>query len=117
MQMHYHSGMMSVLEAKSTLTERYQTTIPAEVRHALKLRRRDKIHFLIRRDGTVTLVRATRAGKEADPVLGAFLRFLAGDISSHPRNVQGLDKSLVNRIRSLTHGVKVNLDAPLAKDE
>ena len=33
------------LEAESTLTDRYQTTMPETVRRALKLGKRDKIHY------------------------------------------------------------------------
>ena len=34
-------------EAESTLTERYQTTVPETVRRALRLSKRDKIRFTI----------------------------------------------------------------------
>lgn len=45
MQLHYHSGvdpdlgaaMAATLEVESTLTDRYQTTVPETVRRALKL--------------------------------------------------------------------------------
>jgi len=35
------------LKLESTLTDRYQTTVPNAVRHALKLGKCDKIRYLI----------------------------------------------------------------------
>lgn len=109
--------MTATLEVESTLTDRYQTTVPETVRRALKLGRRDKIHYSIRPDGQIMLKRAASAADE-DPVLGQFLSFLARDIASHPERVQAIDARLVKRIRSLTGKVKVDLNAPLrAEDE
>jgi antitoxin PrlF len=57
MRLHYHSSvkpnpqeiaMAATLEVESTLTDRYQTTVPETVRRALKLGKRDKIHYTIR---------------------------------------------------------------------
>ncbi|MFN5651359.1 MAG: type II toxin-antitoxin system PrlF family antitoxin, partial [Actinomycetes bacterium] len=47
--------MAAKLEAESTLTDRYQTTGPETVRRALKLGKRDKIHYTIRPGGEVVL--------------------------------------------------------------
>ncbi len=58
------------------LTDRYQTTVPEAVRRALKLGKRDKIHYTIRPSGVVVLTRA-EASEGDDPVLGQFLEFLA----------------------------------------
>lgn len=49
----------SPTEAESTLTERYQTTVPEIVRRALRLGKRDKIRFTLRPDGDVVLRRAS----------------------------------------------------------
>jgi antitoxin PrlF len=38
--------MPATLEAESTLTDRYQTTVPETVRRALRLRKRDKIQYV-----------------------------------------------------------------------
>ena len=109
--------MTATLEVESTLTERYQTTVPETVRRALKLGKRDKIHYSIRADGQIMLKRAASAADE-DPLLGQFLSFLARDIASHPERVRAIDARLVKRIRSLTGKVKVDLNAPLrAEDE
>ena len=49
---------MASVDIESTLTDRYQTTIPESVRRALKLGKRDKIHYAIRPGGEVLLSRA-----------------------------------------------------------
>jgi len=49
---------MTSLEIESTLTDRYQTTVPDAVRRTLKLRKRDKIRYVVRPDGAVLLTRA-----------------------------------------------------------
>ncbi len=92
--------------------------MPETVRRALKLHKRDKIHYSILPDGAVLLTRATQAEGE-DPVLGQFLDFLAQDIASHPQRLLALDVDLVHRIQSLVGGEEVNIDAPcrLMKNE
>jgi antitoxin PrlF len=102
-------------EIESTLTDRYQTTVPETVRRTLKLEKRDKIHYTIR-DGEVVLTRA-EAVEGDNPVLGQFLGFLARDIANHPERLQAVDAGLVKRIQSLVGGVKVNLDEPLSADD
>ncbi len=108
--------MPATLEVESTLTDRYQTTVPETVRRVLHLDKRDKIHYTIRPSGEVVLTRA-RATESDDPVLGQFLTFLAGDIASHPERLQAIDAGLVQRIRSLVGDVEVDLDAALPSDE
>lgn len=108
--------MATTLEVDSTLTDRYQTTVPETVRRALKLGKRDKIHYSIRPNGDVVLTRA-RAPDENDPVLEQFLGFLANDMVQHPERLQSVDAKLVNRIQALVGNVEVDLDAPLATDE
>ncbi len=109
--------MPATLEVESTLTDRYQTTVPKTVRHALRLGKRDKIHYTIRPGGEVLLTRAETAEGD-DPVLGEFLGFLARDIASHPERPRAVDAGLVQRLRSLVGDVEVDLDAALpAGDE
>jgi antitoxin PrlF len=109
--------MPATLDAESTLTDRYQTTVPETVRRALRLSKRDKIHYSIRPSGEVVLTRA-EASEGDDPVLGQFLGFLARDIASHPERLRAVDAGLVQRIQSLVGGIEVDLDAALtANDE
>lgn len=106
--------MPATLEVESTLTDRYQTTVPETVRRALRLRKRDKIQYVIRPSGEVVLTRVSDAEAD-DPLLGQFLGFLAHDISAHPERLQALDERFVQRVQSLTGGVEVNLDAQLSE--
>ncbi|NDE02933.1 MAG: type II toxin-antitoxin system PrlF family antitoxin, partial [Gammaproteobacteria bacterium] len=89
--------MSTNLEAESTLTDRYQTTVPETVRRALRLGKRDKIHYSIRPGGEVVLSRAQSVEGD-DPVLGEFLSFLARDIANHPERLQAVDAILEQRI-------------------
>jgi antitoxin PrlF len=119
--MHYHSffpfsprnPMHAMLEVESTLTDRYQTTIPEPVRRALHLGKRDRIHYAISADGSVQLMRAD----DGDPVLGQFLQFLANDIAAHPAQLQAVDAGSLARIQDLVGAAEVDLDAPLAADD
>ena len=106
----------AILEAQSTLTDRYQTTVPEAVRRALRLDKRDKLHYTIRPGGEVVLQRASGA-KEGDPVLDQFLSFLAHDMVNHPERLQGMDTRLARRLRSLVGKVEVDLDQPLSTDD
>ena len=47
--------MKYVLEVASTLTDRYQTTIPKAIRGVLQLKKRGKLRYEIMSDGTVLL--------------------------------------------------------------
>lgn len=105
--------MAAALELESTLTDRYQTTVPETVRRALKLGKRDKIHYSIQPDGAVVLTRAVGE----DPVLGQFIGFLARDIAAHPERLQVIDAGLLARVQSLVGHVEVDLDTPLSADD
>lgn len=108
--------MPAPLEVESTLTDRYQTTVPEIVRRALRLGKRDKIHYTIRPSGEVVLTRA-EASEGDDPVLGQFLGFLARDIASHPERLQAVNAGLVHRLQSLVGGIDVDFDAALSADD
>lgn len=108
--------MPAILEAKSTLTGRYQTTVPETVRRALRLGKRDKIRFTIRPDGDVVLTRAVVPTSE-DPVMGRFLNFLANDISNHPERLATVDAGLVQRIQFLVGDLHVDIDAALSAED
>ena len=107
--------MAATLEAESTLTDRYQTTVPETVRRALKLNKRDKIHYTIRPSGEVVLTRAD--APDDDPVLGQFLDFLAADITRHPERLHSLDAGLVQQLQSLVGDVDIDLDTALSAED
>jgi len=106
----------SILEVESTITDRYQTTVPEAVRRALKLGKRDKVHYSIRPNGEVVLKRAMPA-EAGDPVLGAFLGFLAQDMVNHPERLQPIDGGLAQRIQALVVDVEIDLDAILPDED
>ncbi|MEO5363095.1 MAG: type II toxin-antitoxin system PrlF family antitoxin [Magnetococcus sp. DMHC-8] len=103
------------LEVESTLTDRYQTTVPETVRRVLRLGKRDKLHYAIRPSGEVVLTRARDSGQD-DPVLGQFLVFLARDIAGHPEYLQAVDTRFAQHIQSLVAGVEIDLNTALAAD-
>jgi antitoxin PrlF len=112
---HFEAPMTAAFKHESTLTDRYQTTVPDAVRRALKLGKRDKIRYVLQPDGKVVI---TRAGADADdPALDAFLGFLASDLTKHPQRVSALDAGLRKRIRSLVGKIEVDLDAALPDEE
>ncbi|MGK5074185.1 type II toxin-antitoxin system PrlF family antitoxin [Janthinobacterium sp. ZB1P44] len=103
-------------DIESTLTDRYQTTVPETVRRALQLGKRDKIHYSVRPNGEVVMTRADSSAGN-DPVLGQFLGFLARDLASHPERLLAVDAALVQRLRSLVGDVEVELDVALPADD
>ncbi len=108
--------MPATMQVESTLTDRYQTTVPETVRRALHLSKRDKIQYTIRPDGEVILSRAV-ADDGADPGLVPFLEFLARELAEHPERLKAVDAGFVRRIRSLVSGVAVDLNTPLSADD
>lgn len=107
--------MPATLEIESTLTDRYQTTIPDTVRKALGLSKRDKLHYSIRPGGEVLLTRADTSNDD-DPAISAFLTFLAQDITAHPDRLHALPASLADSLRDLASKVgELDLNAPLSE--
>jgi antitoxin PrlF len=105
--------MSTAFELESTLTDRYQTTVPGAVRRALKLGKRDKIHYTVQPNGQVVITRA----EEQDPALTAFLQFLARDMTEHPQRLQSVDANLAKRVRSAISGVAIDLETELSADD
>ena len=106
--------MSTILQAASTLTDRYQTTIPEPIRELLHLNKRDRITYTIDENGRVLISRAS----DEDPVLGEFLAFLANDIQKNPSHVRSISPILLEHARNLIKDVEIDLDAPLDdKDE
>ena len=137
MQLHYlgygfPGGLMAVLssadaavsgldspqeQVESTLTDRYQTTVPQPVRRALGLRKRDRIRYAFRPNGEVVLQRVSGEPSEDDPALVPFLAVLERDIASHPERLQPVNADLVQRLQDLVGAIAVDLDQPLPGDD
>lgn len=101
--------------SESTLTDRYQTTVPDPVRKALGLNKRDKICYTIQPNGKVWISRVDQP--ESDPILGEFLNFLAQDIEKKPQHVESISVDLVSHVQFLVVDVKFDLDAPLLDED
>ena len=103
------------LTAESTLTDRYQTTVPGPVRKALRLDKKDKIKYSIQSDGSVLISRAEL--EEIDPVIGEFLSFLATDMQNHPEKLQPLTDSMRGGVESLISDINIDMDAALSEED
>ncbi|NER24993.1 MAG: type II toxin-antitoxin system PrlF family antitoxin [Symploca sp. SIO1C2] len=101
--------------ANSTLTDKYQTTVPDTIRQHLGLDKQDTISYSIDSNGQVIISRLQQP--EEEPVKGKFLSFLARDMSENPQRIQPINVGLVERIQSLVADVKVDLDATLSEED
>lgn len=97
------------LRAESQLTERSQTTIPAEIRDALHLKPGEYINCTLLAGGKVIMSR--QEGKQNDPVVSKFMDFIEDDMKKNPQNIAPLPVVLWEGIKALTAGVEVDLDA------
>jgi len=105
----------SILITESTLTDRYQTTVPDSVRKALHLNKREKVRYTIQPDGSVLLSKANQ--QDVDPALSSFLSFLAEDIQQNPEHLKVVTPELMSRIENLISDVDIDLNAPLNDED
>lgn len=96
---------------QSSLTERFQTTIPKGVREALGLRRGDTLAYELR--GAEVVVRRHSEQGSDDPALTGLLDLLERDLAAHPDRIQRVPDAFVQRGRELVDGVEIDLDAAL----
>ena len=54
--------------------------------------------------------------EETDPVLEAFLAFLAKDMEDHPDSIRPLDENMFKRAEELTKGMNVSIDEDLGDE-
>jgi len=95
----------------SSVTDRYQTTIPKGVRDALGLKRGDQIAYEL--SGDQVVLRRSVADEVEDPALLGFLDLLESDIAAPHERLQPAPKDLVERARELVRGIVIDLDAAL----
>lgn len=107
--------MANLLQTESTLTDRYQTTIPDAVRKALHLNKRDKILYTVQPDGHVVLSKIDE--NQNDPIIDNFLNFIAEDIRKNPQHLAPINQALFNKIESLVAGVEFDLHESLSDNE
>lgn len=104
---------MPIIEERSTITAKGQTTVPKAVRQVLGVKEGDEIVFRV--DGQRVTVVSVGATHE-DPVVGKFLSFLAKDIEQRPEVLKSLSADFATRMASLVKGTKVDLDEPIDGD-
>lgn len=92
------------LTVESTLTDRYQTTIPEKVRQFLGLSKRDHIEYRINANGEICLTK--KVEEEVDATMASFLAFIDRDIQQHPEGVNPLSESLMRRTDALLAGMQ-----------
>ena len=97
----------------STLTDRYQTTIPREIRSFLNLDKGAQIQYLIDPSGKVYLQNESTNELNEDPVLYSFLKFIEQDMRKSPKRIQPLAAELIHKVQHLVKDVDVDLDQPL----
>lgn len=78
---------MTVLEAESTLTTRYQTTIPDAVRKVLGLNKHDRLVYRVSDNGEVHLAKAGSAEETEDAALAPFLALLDARMARQPDSI------------------------------
>ncbi len=104
-------------QVESSLTDRYQTTVPQPVRQALGLRKRDRIRYAFRANGEVVLQRVSPEPVDDDPALAPFLALLEQDIARAPARLQPITSDLVQRLQTLVGDLEVDLETPLTDED
>jgi antitoxin PrlF len=107
--------MATIVQERSRITAKGQTTVPKAVRQALGVSYGGEIAFVVDEHGVS--VRRVET-EEVDPVIGAFLSFLEQDMLRNPHNVVAFPPSLAKRTAGLAEHVRVDLaeeiDGPVA---
>lgn len=98
---------------ESTVTERYQTTVPNGVRKALGVQGKDRLVWEIRGDEAIVRRAPVTHEDGDDPALEPFLRLVTDDIVAHPERLQGIPDGLYRRWMAVIQGVEVDLDEPV----
>ena len=96
----------SMKRLQSTLTARYQTTIPTEVRRRLGLQGGDQITYRFTEEGRVELIRES----SEDPILEAMLDALERDVVAYPERLVAVDEPMYDDLK------KWDLDVDLDSD-
>lgn len=100
--------------SESTLSDRYQTTIPELIHKVFELNMRNEICYTIASNGTVvSCVNET----DSDPIVGQLLNFLARDMQKNSQHLHAISSDLVSCIQSLVADVDVELDVPLLDED
>lgn len=99
-------------ELVSKVTAKAQTTLPSGVRKALAVGPGDSLRYRIEGHRAI-IEKASPETEEADPAVGAFLAFLAADLTQHPERLRGMPRALLRRARALARGIAIDHDAAM----
>jgi antitoxin PrlF len=106
---------MDTLEIEATVTKRGQTTLPSAIRKVLKVTAaEDRIVYRVLKDGSVLLTKKESPG---DPIIAAFLAFIATDIGNNLGSLRPVTPEWLTGLQQLVKGVNIELDAPLSEDD
>lgn len=108
---------MALLLEYSTLTDRYQTTIPASIRKILNLRKGDRIKFAPTEDGRVVIELDRSQTSDEDTALTGFLKLLENDVRDNPEKIAAFNAGRLARIDTLVGDLDVDLDAALDPED
>ena len=103
--------MATIVQERSRITAKGQTTVPKTVRQALGVSYGGEIAFVVDEQGVS--VRRVETN-EADPVIAAFLGFLEQNMLRNPQNVAAFPASLAERMAALVEHVSVDSDEEIA---
>ena len=107
--------MATIVQERSRITAKGQTTVPKAVRQALGVSYGGEIAFVVDEQGVS--VRRVETN-EADPVIEAFLGFLEQDMLRHSQNVVAFPVGLAERMTTLAEHIAINpdeeIDGPVA---
>jgi antitoxin PrlF len=83
-----------------------------------EFQQKTKVHAHVIGPGTllISVAEEIPADNRADPVMTAFLSFLAGDIARKPKRVKPLGATRIEKARELTKGITVD-DAEVLPDD
>jgi antitoxin PrlF len=98
---------------ESIITAKSQTTLPSGVRKALDVGPGDRLAYIVEGERAV-IMKANADGE--DPVIGAFLEFLARDMIGAPETLTALTPELIARAGMLVDGIQSDPDAPIEGD-
>jgi antitoxin PrlF len=96
---------MTILTAESTLTSRYQTTIPDAVRKVLGLGKQDRLLYRVTEAGEVRLAKAGAQDAE-DPALAPFLALFDKRLATRPDLIFPYTDADADQDIDLVKGVK-----------
>lgn len=99
---------MVVLEERSKITDKGQTTVPKRIRDRLGVSFGDEIVYRVNDDGSILVESAEHSAEEA--AVDAFLEFISNDIKRRPEALHPFDAGEMEELLALVEGIEVDLD-------